>query len=219
MAAINKLVMSVALATALAAGSAQANTYNFSYTFVDNGAASGCTSCNGYKVEGSFTGTPSGLNDVVNISNVSADLLNASNVVVIPSLGTISVWSYLGPANAGGPANFQVGGPAVASFNGLDNNFLFANSATWLGWTNYFYIIQPWINGGPGSTSIAAQFASPVISSGFIDLYNGQYLPANWTLAQTPLPSTWLMMLSGFVGLGFFAYRGTKKNSAALAAA
>jgi hypothetical protein len=36
--------------------------------------------------------------------------------------------------------------------------------------------------------------------------------------ATTPLPSTWLMLLSGFVGLGFFAYRGTKKNAAALAA-
>ena len=35
----------------------------------------------------------------------------------------------------------------------------------------------------------------------------------------TPLPSTWLILLTGFVGLGFFAYRGTKKNSAALAAA
>jgi hypothetical protein len=35
----------------------------------------------------------------------------------------------------------------------------------------------------------------------------------------TPLPSTWLMMLSGFVGLTFLAYRGTKKNSAAIAAA
>jgi hypothetical protein len=37
--------------------------------------------------------------------------------------------------------------------------------------------------------------------------------------ATTPLPSTWLMLLSGFVGLGFFAYRGTKNRSAALAAA
>jgi hypothetical protein len=30
----------------------------------------------------------------------------------------------------------------------------------------------------------------------------------------TPLPSTWLMLLSGFVGLGFLAYRGTKKRTA-----
>jgi hypothetical protein len=34
----------------------------------------------------------------------------------------------------------------------------------------------------------------------------------------TPLPSTWLMLLSGFVGLGFFAYRGTKKRTALAAA-
>jgi len=37
-------------------------------------------------------------------------------------------------------------------------------------------------------------------------------------LAATPLPSTWLMLLGGLVGLGFFAFRGTKKNSTALAA-
>jgi len=34
----------------------------------------------------------------------------------------------------------------------------------------------------------------------------------------TPLPSTWLMLLSGFLGLGFLAYRGTKKRSALAAA-
>jgi hypothetical protein len=35
----------------------------------------------------------------------------------------------------------------------------------------------------------------------------------------TPLPSTWLMLISGFIALGFFAYCGSKKNAAALAAA
>ena len=44
-------------------------------------------------------------------------------------------------------------------------------------------------------------------------------LRISFVVSETPLPSTWLMLLSGFVGLGFFAYRGTKKNSAALAAA
>jgi len=38
-------------------------------------------------------------------------------------------------------------------------------------------------------------------------------------VSNTPLPSTWFMLLSGFVGLGYFAYRGTKKNATALAAA
>jgi hypothetical protein len=196
----------------------QANTYDFSYTFSDvPNCCAPASPYTGYTIVGSFTGTPSGLNDVISISNVNAELLNASNVVVIPSLGTLSVYSYLGPANNGGPSNFQLGG-AVASFNGLDNNFLFANSATFGAWTNYFYIIQPWNNGGPGSTTIAAQFVSPSVG---IDAYNGQYFPGLWSLTAvaTPLPSTWLMLLSGFVGLGFFAYRGAKKNASVLAAA
>jgi len=37
-------------------------------------------------------------------------------------------------------------------------------------------------------------------------------------IGATPLPPTWTMLIAGFVGLGFFAYRGSKKN-AALAAA
>jgi hypothetical protein len=37
-------------------------------------------------------------------------------------------------------------------------------------------------------------------------------------LVATPLPSTWTMLIAGFVGLGFFAYRGTKKNAAAIVA-
>ena len=33
----------------------------------------------------------------------------------------------------------------------------------------------------------------------------------------TPVPATWSLMLIGLVGLGFFAYRGMKKGSAAIA--
>ena len=38
-------------------------------------------------------------------------------------------------------------------------------------------------------------------------------------LSATPLPSTWTMMLIGFFGLGFFAYRGMANRSDAIAAA
>jgi hypothetical protein len=38
-------------------------------------------------------------------------------------------------------------------------------------------------------------------------------------LSATPLPSTWTMLIAGFAGLGFFAYRGTRKNLTAIAAA
>ena len=44
-------------------------------------------------------------------------------------------------------------------------------------------------------------------------------LPDGYPLVDTtPLPSTWLMLISGFLGLGYFAYRGTKKRTALAAA-
>jgi hypothetical protein len=51
-----------------------------------------------------------------------------------------------------------------------------------------------------------------------IDLAGNESFAPTFLPAATPLPTTWLMLVSGFVGLGFFAYRGTKKNSAVLAA-
>jgi hypothetical protein len=41
----------------------------------------------------------------------------------------------------------------------------------------------------------------------------------NTTGATTPLPSTWTMLIAGFLGLGFLAYHGTKNRTAAIAAA
>jgi len=40
-----------------------------------------------------------------------------------------------------------------------------------------------------------------------------------FALSASPLPATWTMLIAGLLGLGFVAYRGTKKGSAALAAA
>jgi hypothetical protein len=41
----------------------------------------------------------------------------------------------------------------------------------------------------------------------------GQIIPGT-----VPLPATWAMMLAGFAGIGYLAYRGTKKNPTAVAA-
>jgi hypothetical protein len=50
---------------------------------------------------------------------------------------------------------------------------------------------------------------------------NGGYPVQNcsYTGTLTPLPSTWTMLIVGFLGVGCFAYRGNKKNVAAMAAA
>jgi hypothetical protein len=45
-----------------------------------------------------------------------------------------------------------------------------------------------------------------------------RYDAGTFAVDPTPLPSTWTMLIAGFVGLGFFAYRGSRKNAAALAA-
>jgi hypothetical protein len=44
------------------------------------------------------------------------------------------------------------------------------------------------------------------------------YNPATISVSEIPLPSTWTMLLIGFAGLGFVAYRGSKKNAVAVAA-
>jgi hypothetical protein len=48
------------------------------------------------------------------------------------------------------------------------------------------------------------------------DRYDAGTFAAN--LSATPLPSTWTMLIAGFIALGLFGYRGSKKNAAALAA-
>ena len=62
--------------------------------------------------------------------------------------------------------------------------------------------------------------------------FNGTFTAVSWTnpsfedwygftvgVSSTPLPSTWTMLIAGFVGLGFFAYRGSKRDFAANAIA
>jgi hypothetical protein len=47
--------------------------------------------------------------------------------------------------------------------------------------------------------------------------YDGGPNPTGLDVVFTPVPSTWTMLIAGFVGLGFFAYHGTKNRSAGLA--
>lgn len=68
------------------------------------------------------------------------------------------------------------------------------------------------INGFGGPLGSAVYYSQ----AGFPDTLNtngGAYID------PTPLPSTWTMLIAGFLGLGFFAYHGTKKSAAAPAAA
>jgi hypothetical protein len=195
------LMTVVGLAALIAATSsaAGATTFDFKYTF-DTGQV----------ITGSFTGTESG-GSVTNLANISASL----NGVPFVGSGNLYAYSY----TAGGLPNcgtcFVLGG-AVASFNPLNNNFLFADSPDVLTGNeqNYFYVI-PWTNPGPGSTVEAAQYYNP--NTGYIDYYNGNYITGNWSLTAVPELSTWAMMLFGFAGMGVGLRAARRKQAVATA--
>lgn len=75
-------------------------------------------------------------------------------------------------------------------------------------------------NGGmafAGFTDFGASISSVTITvSNDVIGVDDVLIPA---ISSTPLPSTWTMLIAGFAGLGFFAYRGTKTASAAVATA
>ncbi len=84
------------------------------------------------------------------------------------------------------------------------------------------------LSGGPVVTSILAS-GSYALRLFYVDRHvtgagldfslDTQGVSITGGVSSTPLPSTWLMLLSGFVGLGFFAERAMKKYTAVSAAA
>ncbi len=160
------------LALAAAATAAQAETFAFSYTFAGDGGAASA-----YTITGTFNGTGP-VTDITNITNVAASL----NGVALN--GPLYTWSYTAPGTDC-PTCWAAGG-AVVSSNPLANNFAFIDAASPPGpYTNYFYII-PWPNGD--GNPVATQFFGPgTYSAGnYINLYNGQFAPDNWSVVQIP---------------------------------
>jgi len=207
---LTHLMKLAAVAIIVASGSsvATAAVFDYKYTFVDDGSVppdSGPSST--HVIEGSFSGTLSS-GDVTGLSNITAIL----DGVPLVGSGSLFAYSYTGNTPGNCSTCFSSTG-AVASFDPTHNNFFFsdnASAATLAASTNWFYIIQPWYN---NPQTIAAQFYGVSYPGTFIDHYNGQYVPGNWSMtAAVPEPSTWAMMILGFFGLGFIAYR--RKNSA-----
>jgi hypothetical protein len=116
-------------------------------------------------------------------------------------------------------AQISKGGP-VAFTNG--HTFPFTTITDALPLTSSSFFLYDFTT-GTMNLALHPNFSGDTIQFGLLALGGNpaatvSYDNLGFTLTTTPLPSTWLMLLSGFVGLGYFAYRGTKKN-AALAAA
>jgi hypothetical protein len=132
--------------------------------------------------------------------------------ILTPGTYQVTAWGY-GTGNGnyntgtcGDPANC----PAL-NFNPLGTALTFG---------------APWYN-DPGVTGFADDhldnFNSPngppqgpyhYYGAGNFEAYAGSEI-----ISAAPLPATWTMLIAGFIGLGFFAYRGSKKSAAVVAAA
>lgn len=139
---------------------------------------------------------PGGPSGISGIAGVSQTLSTVPSQTYNLSLA----WADNG-TNSSAQQLFQVlwDGAAVRTINGETGS---------LSWQILSFVVT-----GTGSDTLTLQGYS---YNGFNDIDN---VSVNARVTATPLPSTWTMMLLGLAGLGFFAYRGSKKDSAAIAAA
>ena len=230
---MNKLMASVAFATALVAGTA----------LVSNSASAATVLFN------SLSATSGGTDTVTSNSSGSFGPLYASFSTGAGTYNQLQVQLLLqGKADAGGVQvsllsdNSTAPGSSLTTIGTISDNQLTGGldtlslttsyslvattrywvelsdlnltntSATWSWTLDYSGVgVSGEYFSNDGHTSVYKN------SGGLVD--GGPYqMEVSGSVSATPLPSTWLMLLTGFVGFGFLAYRGTKKGSAAFAA-
>ena len=186
---ISKLLAALVL-TALGSV-AQATTYNYSYTFTrwDNDTP--------VVVHGSFDGTASGSNLVINLSNITASIDG------LDFNGSGNLFS--GHIDSG---DWQAGG-AVASVDGKNNNFVFADrpASNLTGYTNLLWAVPVTSFEYP---DVKIHRTTPLV-------YRQSYSnpgKAVWTLtAAVPEPETYAMLLAGLGVMGALARRRQSKQA------
>jgi len=80
--------------------------------------------------------------------------------------------------------------------------------------------IDPLVGGLSGTYECIASYSCDALVGGAGAGPTRYILASNAEFAAAPLPSTWSMLIAGFVGLvGFVAFGGKKRNASALASA
>ncbi len=167
--------------------------------------------------------------DVSSFGNVSMSAVPAGDIFS----AAFATFQLTGP-NPSAPAlaaqvlSLNDPGGGAANPGGTSNYSLAQLVSLQVGTT---YSIDMYVNvaaeiGGAATSQVVTAFIDPVftIDPGFADAnsfslqFSDGIGDSPDAPATTPLPSTWLMLLSGIVGLSLFASRGKKKNAVALAA-
>jgi hypothetical protein len=212
----HSILAGAVLAAVAMAGSAQAGTVTETYDFtlggfvdIINSSAAPITS-----VSGSFTLTfdPS-LTIDTQTTNITGSISGIPGAPVVDSAFAFST-------SQGPPYDIEIGGAAGGA--GLVYEF-----------TNDFVLSLQFPTGNLGAPVLGLCAApgficgnytgsATVLASGYseADTSSVWFATAGSStfVSATPLPATWTMLIAGFVGLGFFAYRGTKNRSATIAA-
>ena len=171
-----------------AAAHAAPQQYEYSFKFSD-----------GALLKGSFVGEANG-NLITNLTNISAGI---NGVMIAPSDPTFGLKSSsLSPVNG-----WHVIGTAVASFDGLENNFFFA--------------ADPFEQTGEKSRIVGMGSNWGFIATGSNSLPNFEHADGaaaystSWNVTAVPEPETYAMMLAGLGMMGAIARRRKQKTTTA----
>jgi hypothetical protein len=117
----------------------------------------------------------------------------AITALIAPGTSGYSNWNWDGVVTPG-PFYFSAtqSSGILFLFDGIVGNLYFQPNDL----TYYLSVSNP---GGLFNPGDPGTFDASVVSS----------------VAPTPLPATWTMLLAGFIGLGIFAYRGMRKSTTA----
>jgi len=151
--------------------------------------------------------------DTVDLMNLAGGILATATFNITPGapsgLGPEYLFTSITPVTLSAGTSYYLMAYGNSSFWEL-NSTLGGNSETFTTSTLVTYVQSEYVLGNtPGALPTTAYTGGDVFSAGNLD-FNA--------VTATPLPSTWTMLIAGFVGLGFFARRGSKKNSATIAA-
>lgn len=134
------------------------------------------------------------------------------DTLTVTVIGGVATFDLTGADSA----LFTVSSPSTPAGDYVGNPYYIVTPSTANWDTISFPDLTFWYTTSDGGLTVGSQPGDQ--GTNFIDLYQSTPGTGQVFNNATPLPSTWTMLIAGFVGLGFLAYRGTKKNAAVAAA-